>query len=147
MKTKEKYRNQIGDTHYKKELDAKEFKFCDSTNVLHKRAYVRYIGGSQALQKEIKSLYDFKLFNTSFSGYFIVRLAVNCQGVAGRFRIESVDSSFNSLNKNEKFESYILSISKRLNNWSKPYYKDKFYDGYTFFVIKFKNGKIDNYEI
>ncbi|MBX2829092.1 MAG: hypothetical protein KTR22_13080 [Flavobacteriaceae bacterium] len=141
------YENQIGDTHYVAGLDTEEFEFCDSTNVLHKRAYVGYHGGTQALLEELNGFYDDRFIPTNFEGFFIVRLGVNCNGQPGRFRIESLDTQFNPLEENKEWEDYILSLSRRLKNWKKPYYRGQFYDGYTFFILKFNNGKMENYEM
>ena len=136
------YENQIGDTPFNQNLDDSNFKFCDSTNILHKRAYIRYAGGEKALEEELIKKYIFQPEYKSFNGYFIIRLAVNCNNETGRFRIQVLDSSFKKTNCPRNLEAHILYISKSLKNWNHAFYKGKDYDGYRFINIKMKKGKI-----
>ena len=137
------YENQIGDTPFNKDLDDASFKFCDSTNVLHKRALIHYKGGSKALEEALIDRYNRKPSYQSFSGYFIIRFAVNCNEEAGRFRIQTLDSNFNPTDYPEDLEEQILSIVSGLKDWSLAFYKGENYDSYSFINIKMINGQIE----
>lgn len=144
-KTKEEkveYQNQIGDTPFDIKLDSPDFKFCDSTNVLHKRAYITYKGGRKALENELLANYNFKPNYASFSGYFIIRFAVNCNKTAGRYRIQTLDSNFKLSASPDELKNHITIIFKDLENWNRPSYRGEVYDGYSFHIIKLVNGKI-----
>lgn len=136
------YPDDIGDTKFNKELDSSNFKFCDSLNVLHKRALVKYKGGTRQFEEDIIKRYENKTDYQQFSGYFFIRFAVNCNDLAGRFRTEIVDEAFKKINPPKGLENDIITIVKSLNNWKHPVYEGKDYDGYTFTIIKFKNGTI-----
>ncbi|WP_299228647.1 hypothetical protein [uncultured Psychroserpens sp.] len=138
------YKDQIGDTSFNPNLDDPEFKFCDSTNVLHKRAYISYSGGKRALEKAIIKHYEFKPEYSGFNGYFIVRFAINCNNEPGRIRIQVLDSNFNQTNCSEVLMQHIQTIFKNLKNWNHAIYKGEDYDGYTFHVIKIDHGKIQS---
>ncbi len=141
-KVQKDYENQIGDTPFDKTRDNPNFKFCDSTKVLHKRAYIRYSGGEKALEEELIKKYNFQPNYRTFSGYFIIHFAVNCNNKTGRFRMEILDTNFRKTNCPEGLESQILSLAKSLENWHHAFYRGKDYDGYRFINIKMKNGKI-----
>ena len=144
--TKEKkqhYENQIGDTPFDAELDDPNFKFCDPTDVLHKRAFVNYEGGLRGLYNEIVEKYNSQPSFKSFSGYFIIRLAVNCKDEPGRFRMQIFDLNFNLSECPDDLEKHVLSIVKELKGWKHAIYQGKDYDGYKFLTIKIINGKIE----
>ncbi|WP_299884167.1 hypothetical protein [uncultured Lacinutrix sp.] len=136
------YENQIGDTAYNPNTDNKDFKFCDSTNVLHKRALIKYNGGEKALEAELLNKFVFNPKFEHFSGYFIVRFAINCKNKTGRYRLQTLDSSFLKTKPPNQLSEHILSIIKSLNGWNHPFYKGKDLDGYSFFTIKIINGEI-----
>jgi len=138
----QRYEDQVGDTHFNPKIDNPDFNFCDSTDVLHKRAQVRYKGGRKALQEELSKNYEIKPSYKSYSGYFIVRFAVNCKGEAGRFRIEGHDSDFNLAKCPDELEVHIRSLVKNLKHWRHAFYHGKDYDCYSFFIIKIENGQI-----
>jgi hypothetical protein len=141
-KPQQYYENQIGDTPFDKTRDNPSFKFCDSTKVLHKRAYITYSGGKKALEEELIKKYIFQPNYKTFSGYFIIRFAVNCNNETGRFRMEVLDTNFTKTNCPEDLKNHILSLSKSLKNWNHVFYRGKDYDGYRFINIKMKHGKI-----
>ena len=136
------YQDQIGDTPFDQNLDDVNFKFCDSTNVLHKRAWVKYTGGRKELEEDILKNYTFKPSYESFSGYFIIRFVVNCNNESGRFRMEVLDSDFNLTTCPKDLKSHIITLFKSLKNWNHAFYEGKSYDGYTFHNIKMLHGKI-----
>ncbi len=136
------YEKQIGDTPFATNLDDSSFRFCNENKVLHKRAFVRYKGGKRALADEIIKKYNSRADKTLFSGYFIVRFAVNCKGYSGRFRMQIMDSDFNLTNCSNELKTQILGIVKGLKKWETPRYEGRDYDGYTFLTIKIKKGKI-----
>ena len=137
------YENQIGDTHFIKHVDDPHFKFCDSTDVLHKRAFVGYKrGGMRAIYEDIYDNYVYQKTYATFSGYLIVRFAVNCHDESGRFRLQTVDLDFNLSEPPKALSQHIISIVKSLKGWKHPLYDNKDYDGYKFLTIKVQNGQI-----
>ena len=136
------YLADIGDTTFNSSIDKSSFNFCDSSNVLHKRAYVKYEGGIRSLENDLIAQYQIKPGYKDFSGYFIVRFAVNCKDEIGRFRWEVVNPDFEETTCPEELENNIITIFKRLDKWNHPFYRGADYDGYTYVVIKLKNGQI-----
>lgn len=143
-KTKDKieYENHIGDTSFNANLDNPNFKFCDSTNILHKRAYIQYTGGNKALEDELIRQYIYKDEYKTFNGYIVIRFAVNCYDKAGRFRTEVLDTDFNKTACPGDLNQQVVSIFKNLKHWNHAVYEGKDYDGYRFNIIKIVNGKI-----
>ncbi|WP_460219841.1 hypothetical protein [Psychroserpens sp. MEBiC05023] len=138
------YKDHIGDTTFNADLDDPQFQFCDSTKVLHRRALISYTGGNKALNKAILESYNYQSDYRFFSGYFIIRFAVNCKNESGRFRIQVLDTDFNSTKCPEDLFQHIQSVFKELKDWNHAIYNGKDYDSYTFRVIKIENGKIIN---
>ncbi|PIA78626.1 hypothetical protein BFR04_03575 [Gaetbulibacter sp. 4G1] len=136
------YENQIGDTSFNPNLDNRNFKLCDSTQVLHKRALVKYKGGTKALENDLISQFNYKSKYQSFNGYFFIRFVVNCNDETGRFRMQILDQNFKSTNCPKELEIHILKITKALKNWNHAFYKGKAMDCYRFLIIKMEKGKI-----
>ncbi|GAA3519811.1 hypothetical protein GCM10022393_37530 [Aquimarina addita] len=136
------YENQIGDTPFNAYLDTDDFKFCDPTNVLHKRSLVTYKGGTRAFEQQLIKNYNYKLSYEPYSGYFIIRFAVNCSDQAGRYRMETLDVNFNPSKHPTEFQEHILSTVKELKGWRHAFYQGKDYDCYKFITIKIINGQI-----
>ncbi|TCI93182.1 hypothetical protein [Tenacibaculum sp. M341] len=141
-KRKTVYQEQVGDTPFDIKLDNPDFKFCDSTNVYHSRAKITYKKGNKDLEKDIKNNYVYQTSFEDVSGYFFVRLAINCEGKAGRFRVQFVDNEFKESSAPEKLKKQIISILRKLKGWKPVQSKGQLYDGYTFIVVKIANGKI-----
>lgn len=137
-----KYLADIGDTTFNSELDNPNFNFCDTSNVLHKRAYVKYSGGTRSLEDDIIAQYKIKPEYKAFNGYFIVRFAVNCNDETGRFRWEIVNPDFEETTCPKLLENDIIDILKALQKWNHPIYEGKDYDGYTNIIVKIENGNI-----
>lgn len=139
---KPEYLADIGDTKYTPTIDDANFKFCDSTTVLHKRARVAYTGGTPAMEKELIASYEKKPEFESFTGYFFIRFAVNCKNESGRFRWEIVDDEFKAKVCPKALEDEIITKVKNLKSWNSPIYKGEIHDGYTFLIVKIENGNI-----
>lgn len=136
------YKEQIGNTPFDAEKDDPDFKFCDSSNVLHKRAFVRYKGGLKGLYKDIYGRYNYTKQFESFNGYLVIRFAVNCKNEAGRFRIQALDTNFHKSNSPIELENHVLKVFKGLKDWEHAVYRGKDYDGYKFLTLKIINGQI-----
>lgn len=134
--------NHIGDTKFTVKKDNPNFKFCDTTKIYHSRASISYKNGHKGLQNELIKQYKYKPSFKNFTGYFFIRLAVNCKNESGRFRWEIVDEEHQKTTCSKTLENYIVKLIKNLKGWKSVKHNNKSYDGYTFFIIKFKNGKI-----
>lgn len=140
--TKEIYKDHIGDTSFNSKLDAPSFKFCDSTNILHSRSKIHYNGGTIKFEDDLLEQYILQPEFENFNGFFFIRFAVNCNDEIGRIRWDVVDSNFQATNCPLSLERNLISIVKKLNNWSHPVSNNKDYDGYSFLIIKIENGEI-----
>ncbi|WP_298423947.1 hypothetical protein [uncultured Kordia sp.] len=136
------YSEHIGDTPFDPKLDDVNFKFCDTTNVLHHRGRISYTGGTPAMEKELIEIYKKQPEFESFTGYFFVRFAVNCKNESGRFRWQIVDEDFKETTCIASLKKEIITNVKNLEYWNHPIYKGESHDGYTFLIIKIKNGNI-----
>jgi len=139
---KPEYLADIGDTKFNTELDNTNFKFCDSTNVLHQRSRIAYTGGTPAMEQELISNYKKQAAFESFTGYFFIRFAVNCKNESGRFRWDIVDEDFKKTMCPASLEDEIITKVKSLKGWNHATYQGESYDGYTFLIVKIENGNI-----
>ncbi len=137
------YPDQIGDTIFDAELDDPNFQFCNAEQVLHKRNLIKYQNGTKGLEKDIRKKYIAKQEFQAFSGYIIVRFAINCNNQIGRLRLEILDNNFKSTSAPDGLETHIRDSFSSLNAWQHPVYKDQDYDGYSFYTLKFTNGKLE----
>lgn len=142
VEKKPEYLADIGDTKFNAELDNANFKFCDSINVLHKRASVAYTGGTPAMEEELIKTYKKLPEYESFTGYFFVRFAVNCKNESGRFRWEIVDEDFKEMTCPKALENEIITKVKELKFWNHPIYQGEPHDGYTYIIVKIEDGNI-----
>lgn len=135
------YKNHIGETSFKSDIDDSNFKFCDSTKIVHSRSKISYKGGTKALEDEIESKFRLDKKNKKFTGYIFLRFAVNCNNETGRYRWQVFDEDFNKISFPTELKKDIIKIMKDLKGWESVNNEGVFYDGYTFIVIKIVNGK------
>lgn len=134
------YLKDIGDTVFNTQTDNPNFKFCDSSNILHKRAYVKYTGGHRQFDNDFSIKYKTKAQYNNFSGYIIIRFAVNCKDQIGRVRWEVLSPDFKPTSAPQVLEDDVIRIFKSLTHWKHPIYRGDSYDGYTYTIIKLENG-------
>lgn len=136
------YPKQIGDTEFNAKMDNPNFRFCDTSNVLHRRSLIYYTGGHKNFEKDLINRYEYKKSYKTFSGYFIVRFGINCRNEIGRLRLESVNNEFEKAIPPKRLKEHIIEILRGLKKWNSPVINGKSFDGYKFIVIEFKNGEI-----
>lgn len=115
-----KYPEQIGDTEFNKKMDNPDFKFCNPSNVLHKRALIVYKNGFRDFERNLISLYHFDEDYKNFTGYFFIRFAVNCKNETDRFRWQVVDSEFKKTSCPKKLQRHLIDILKKMRGWQHP---------------------------
>ena len=96
-------------------------------------------GLTQDTLKQYISTQEFQ----AFSGYLIVRFAINCKDQIGRIRLEVLDTDFNITSAPEGMETEIRSTFENLKAWQHAVYKGQDYDGYSFCTLKITNGKLE----
>jgi hypothetical protein len=94
------------------------------------------------MEKELIASYEKQAAFESFTGYFFVRFAVNCENKTGRFRWEIVDENFEKTTCSSSLETEIITKVKNLSFWNHPIYRGESRDGYTFLIVKIENGNI-----
>lgn len=137
-----KYPQQIGDTEFIQGIDNPNFTFCNPVNILHSGSRIYFKGGYKNFENQLIKAYQFEKDFEKFTGYFVIRFAVNCKNEIDRFRCEISDENFEKTAYPQKLEEHIISIFKNIKGWQHPVIDNQDYDGYTFVSIKFINGKI-----
>lgn len=140
------YKN-VGDIPFDKKIDNINFKICDENNI--KQYYVRkssdtppsYKGEKRGMEKAILNKYSFPKTEKE-NGYVTIRFIVNCDGKAGRFRLEEMDFTYQPKKFDNKISSQLFEIVKNLDEWIPRKDENTQYDFYQYLTFKIENGQI-----
>ena len=124
-KVESKFPENIGDINFDPSLDRKDFKLCDSKNI------VQYYSVNT----------DYKDYITQ-SGILTVRFVVNCEGKTDRFRVMEVDKNYQEKKFSPTFKTYIVDIIKSLSDWIPGEKDGKKYDSYMYITMQIGDGMI-----
>ena len=142
-KVESKFPENIGDINFDPSLDRKDFKLCDSKNIVqYYSVNTDYKDGRKALYEEI---YDKFRFNNDYitqSGILTVRFVVNCEGKTDRFRVMEVDKNYQEKKFSPTFKTYIVDIIKSLSDWIPGEKDGKKYDSYMYITMQIGDGMI-----
>ncbi len=137
----------VGDIPFDPARDNPNFEVCNE--YLIKQYYVRYSsdnrpgykGEKKALVSEILSQYTPPV-NSNQNGFITIRFLVNCHGETDRFRVESMDFDYNSIQFDKGIAQQLVSIIKELKGWLPRTNKNKSYDYYQYLTFKIEQGQI-----
>lgn len=141
---KTEYPLQVGDIDFDSKIDEPSFKLCDENRVLQYYNFgkgLQYRGEKVAINEHFKNELRTKE-QKSESGILTVRFIVNCNGRAGRFRLQGMDSEYNEKTFSDNLTSQILSLTKTLDGWMVGEIEGKNYDYYQYLAFKIENGKL-----
>lgn len=139
------YPRHVGDISFDEAIDRKEFQLCNGDKKV--RQYfnfgkgVQYDGEKLAIIESFKENYKpIKLMGET--GLIRIRFIVNCKRETGRFRILSMDSSYQKKEFDKKITDQLLSITKKLAGWKILSDRSKPHDYYQYLIFKIENGDI-----
>jgi len=139
-----KYSRFIGDIDFDGKYDKQNFYLCSEKEIVqyHNDGNgLEYKGEKFALQAEILSKFK-SVLDTSQNGLIRIRFIVNCKGETDRFRVISMDESYNEKQFNNKITDQLLSICKELQAWMPKKMDGKEVDYYQYLIFKFKDGNL-----
>lgn len=137
------YPNQFGEIPFDAAMDDSSFKLCDSTNLVHSRVSLSYVGGRGRVEEISKEIFAADANEYAFDGYVVARFLVNCNGEVGRLRFESLDDGFMEQEAPGGLIALVRKAVNALNEWTitQPAYEGKDHSKYLNF--KLINGQID----
>ena len=140
------YPQQVGDIQFDKKIDDKNFKICDSTHIFQYYNFgkgFQYKGEKYEIIKTFKEKYH-PIINSKKgeTGYITIRFIVNCEGKTGMFRVEEMDSNYQTTVFNAIIKNQLLDITKSLDGWPINMYKDKIHAYYQYLTFKLEDSKL-----
>lgn len=142
--TKKEYLRHVGDSKKDSLIDNTSFKICYEKHIYQYFNFSdgpQYIGEKPTITAIFKANYTLITDETQ-NGLIRIRFVVNCEGVAGRFRIIQADTNYNETKFNDKIVSQLLQITKNIKKWEIVYNEDVAIDYYTYLIFKIKDGHI-----
>jgi len=138
-----KYPDHVGDIAFNPKIDDPSFKICNERS--HYQYYnfgngVQYKGEKPAIEDHFKELHLNKLQGET--GYITIRFVVNCEGKTGRFRVQEMNTEYQSRNFNKPLVAQILALTKQLNGWIPGVDTGYKVDYYQYLTFKLENGKL-----
>lgn len=82
------------------------------------------------------------ILNEKKSGLIRIRFIVNCKGVAGRFRILSMNSDYEEIEFSNDVTGQLLNLTKNFNGWKAMQAGGDFRDYYQYLIFKIKDGEL-----
>jgi hypothetical protein len=78
------------------------------------------------------------------NGRITIRFAINCQGKTGRYRIETVDHSYQSAPEffpDEMIQALLTGV-KNMDNWKAGKQEGQACDSFSFLTFHIQNGQL-----
>ncbi|UBZ06185.1 hypothetical protein LDL76_12545 [Salegentibacter mishustinae] len=139
------YLRWIGDIEQNDEIDKSEFTVCNGNdNILQYfnfRKGAVYNGEKSRIINFFNSKYK-PVTGKNQDGFIRIRFIVNCQGIAGRYRILQSDENYQPQEFDEKITSQLIEITREIENWEVLEREDFPIDYYMYLVFKIDDGAI-----
>lgn len=132
------YSKEVGEIVFDKKIDDPSFNTSDTLILFVKP---RIEGEKPAIIKYFKEKYKSKGFE-NVNGYFTIRFFVNAEGKTGKFRIQTMDFSYQPKEFDQKLSDQILLLTKEFKGWQPRQFKVRKYGYYTYLNFKIINGLI-----
>jgi hypothetical protein len=138
------YPDFVGDIAYVPDQDDVGFKVCNASNVAQYYNFgkgLQFNGEKSKIIKHFEKHYSAAKFKGE-SGYIRVRFIVNCEGNAGRFRVQEMDLSLEPKTFGNGLAKELLKITGSLQGWGIATYEEQVFDYYQHLVFKIEDGKL-----
>lgn len=123
--------------------ESDDFKACDEKRILQYYNFVKgvqYRGDKPALLNHFSNV---STFDTNDTGYLTIRFVVNCKGETGRFRVEGMNSSYESREFSSACTTELLTRTQQLDGWLIGTNEEgEAFDYYQYLTFKLEAGKI-----
>lgn len=140
-----KYIRWVGDIEQNEQIDKLDFNICNGDDKILQYFNLGqgpvYNGEKSKILDTFKSKYK-PISDKSQNGLIRVRFIVNCEGIAGRFRILQSDYGYKEKEFNQDIVSQILTITKQINNWEILYKEENPVDYYMYLIFKITDGQL-----
>lgn len=138
--TIQNYPNQVGDIAFNAALDDTTFTVC------HERWIQQYYsygvkGEKSVIINHFKEKYTSKGLEGE-TGCVTIRFIVNCEGKAGRFRIQEMDFNYNPKTFAPSLIHQLLQLTQQLPGWPVAQRNNYKFDYYYYLTFKIINGDI-----
>lgn len=137
------YPDQFGEIPFDPARDDSNFALCDSTQLVHSRTSLSYVGGRIRIEEIAKEKFTQHGKSFDYNGYVLARFLVNCKGAVGRLRFEYIDDGFKEQKCPEGLASLIRESVEALDEWTIVTPSNKGKDHSKYLNFKIKNGQID----
>lgn len=143
-KRKDKYPRQVGDIAFDSNTDDKKFKVCNENNIIQYYSLngIQYAGEKVKIVEHFKEKFQGENFKSE-SGYVTIRFIVNCEGKSDRFRVQEFDWDYQAKKFSKDLIKQLLELTKQLDGWMVPEYKNKKRDYYQYLTFKIVDGQIN----
>lgn len=137
------YPNQFGEIPFDPSLDNSGFDLCDSTDIVHSRVSLSYVGGWAKIEAISQGIFDSATDVPVFDGYVVARFLVNCNGQIGRLRLEVLDDGFMEKEAPDELVALVIKSVKTLSEWTITNPANIGKDHSKYMNFKIKNGHVD----
>lgn len=137
------YPNHVGDIAHDESID-KGFMPCHediSFQYYNFGEGLRYKGEKPAIRDIFAKQYE-PIPGEHDDGYVIIRFMVNCEGLTGRYRVETLNKEYIKTDIEDRIVSQLIEITKNLDGWEIGTYEDSVYDYYQYLTFKIENGNL-----
>ncbi|WP_236002807.1 hypothetical protein [Luteirhabdus pelagi] len=140
-----KYLRWVGDIVQNEQTDASGFRICNGEeNVLQ---YFNlgegpvYHGEKKSIVRRFKSQFT-PIPDDKEDGLIRIRFLVNCEGMAGRFRVLQSDYQYQEKEFDSEIVSQLLSTTTSIEQWEVLYRNNIPVDYYMYLIFKISDGQL-----
>lgn len=136
------YPDHVGDIAPDKVLDDPAFKVCNEDEIFQ---YYNFGKGLQYKGEKPQIVEHFKTFVSQTekqSGYITIRFVVNCNGSAGRFRIQQMGTDYLEIKFLPETVDQLLTLTEQLDGWMIGEYNGTVRDYYQYLTFKIQDGQL-----
>ncbi|WP_378184802.1 hypothetical protein ACE939_08415 [Aquimarina sp. W85] len=142
---KQEYLRWVGDIEQNDQIDELNFKVCNGDDKTFQYFNLGkgpdYSGEKSKILNAFKSKYQ-PISDNNQNGLIRIRFIVNCEGIAGRFRVLQSDYNYQEIEFDKRIISQLLDITKGIENWKIQYRKEMPIDYYMYLIFKITDGQL-----
>jgi hypothetical protein len=133
----------VGDIEFNEHIDDQDFKVCDEEHVPQYYSFEN--SGVKNHKQDLIEFFKSGYINHNYeaeSGYITIRFIVNCEGKAGRVRIQEMDMDYKPKVFTTALSKQLLLLTKSYDKWEIAENQKKKFDYYYYLTFKVVQGNI-----
>lgn len=135
----------VGDIVFDPETDSADFRVCHTPIYQYYNFKVKGLrSGKKGIRKHFNEQFRQIEGTENETGYITIRFVVNCEGKADRYRVFTIDRSWNTRKFDQRLVDHLLDLTRQLQDWIPGKFEDSndTFDYYAYLTFKMDKGNL-----